>query len=83
MEDLDATFLVAMDPTGGIGDAYRVLGLPLTLAIDRDGVIQKIVNGELTYKAFDQFAKLALGEVDEIDDIGPVGDITTQEESAQ
>lgn len=83
MEDLDATFLVAMDPTGGVGDAYRVLGLPLTLAIDRDGVIQEVVNGELTYKAFDQFAQLVLGEVEEIDDIGPVGDVTTQENSVQ
>ncbi len=83
MEGLDATFLVAMDPTGGVGDAYRVLGLPLTLAIDRDGVIQESVNGELTYKAFDQFAQLALGDVEDIGDIGPVGDITTQVDSAQ
>ena len=83
MEDLDATYLVAMDPTGGVGDAYRVFGLPLTLAIDRDGVILEIVNGELTYEAFDQFAQLVLGEVEEIEDIGPVGDVTTQEDSAQ
>ncbi len=83
MEDLGAAFIVAMDPTGDIGDAYRVFGLPLTLAIDKDGVIQESVNGELTYRAFDQFAQLALGDVEDIGDIGPVGDITTREESAQ
>ncbi len=42
-------------------------------------MIQEAVNGELTYKAFDQFAQLVLGEVE---DIGPVGDVTTQEDSA-
>ena len=81
MEDLGATFIVAMDPTGEIGDAYRVFGLPLTLAIDKDGVIRESVNGELTYKAFDQFAQLALGDVEDIEDIGPVGDVTTREDS--
>lgn len=83
MEDLDATYIVAMDPTGDIGDAYRVFGLPLTLAIDKDGVIRESVNGELTYKAFDQFARLALGDVEDIEDIGPIGAVTTQEDSAQ
>ncbi len=83
MEDLGATFTVAMDPTGDIGDAYRVFGLPLTLAIDKDGVIRESVNGELTYQAFDQFAQLALGDVEEIDDIGRVGEVTTREDSAQ
>ena len=82
MKDLDATYIVAMDPTGDIGDAYRVFGLPLTLAIDKDGVIRESVNGELTYEAFDQFAQLVLGDVQDID-IGPVGDVTTQEASAQ
>ncbi len=79
LDRLGATYVSVMDPSGAIGDRYRVRGLPVTLAIDKDGVIQELVGGELTYRAFDRFAQLVLGEVDEVgEDIGPVGDITTQ-----
>ena len=82
LDRLGATYVTVMDPTGKIGDTYRVRGLPLTLAIDQDGVIRELVGGELTYRAFDKFAQLAIGEIDEVgDDIGPVGDITTQDDS--
>ena len=83
MNGLGVTYVSVMDPTGEIGDAYRVLGLPVTLAVDRDGVIREMVSGELTYNAFDQFAQLVLGDVEEIEDIVPVGDVTTREDSAQ
>ncbi len=82
MDDLDATYTVAIDPSGDIGDAYRVRGLPLTLAIDRDGVVREVVSGELTYRAFDRFAQLVLGEIEDVgDDLGPVGDVTTEEDT--
>jgi peroxiredoxin len=82
MDDLGATYTVAMDPSGSIGDRYRVQGLPVTLAIDKDGVIQELVGGELTYRAFDRFAQLAMGEVEEVgEEIGPVRDIQTQDGS--
>ncbi len=82
MDGLGATYLNLMDPTGNIGDEYRVRGLPVTLAIDKDGVIVDVINGELTKKAFDQMALLAIGTIDDIgDDIGPIGEVTTQEDA--
>ncbi len=82
LERLGATYVSAMDPSGAIGDRYRVQGLPVTLAIDKDGVIQDFVAGELTYRSFDQLAQLATGGLEEPDEkIAPVRDITTQEES--
>lgn len=82
MGGLGATYLTAMDPDGGIGQGYRVRGLPVTLAIDSDGVIRELLSGELTYRAFDRLAQLALDEIEDLgEDIGPVGDITAQEES--
>ena len=80
LDRLGATYVSVMDPTGDIGSSYRVRGLPVTLAIDKDGVIRETVGGELTYRAFDQFAQLAMGEVEEMDeDIAPVRDIQTQD----
>ena len=82
LDRLGATYVSAMDPNSDIGDAYRVQGLPVTLAIDKDGVIMEMVGGELTYRAFDQFAQLALGETEEVgEDIAPVRDITTQDDA--
>lgn len=84
MNSLGATYLNVMDPTGKIGDEYRVFGLPVTLAIDKDGVIVDVISGELNEKAFDQMALLAMGSIDDLDDdIGPVGEVTTREDSAQ
>ncbi len=82
LDRLGATYVSVMDPTGDIGGSYRVRGLPVTLAIDKDGVIRELRGGELTYRAFDKFAQLALGQVEDVgEDIGPVGDITTQDDS--
>ncbi len=82
LDPLGATYVSVMDPSGDIGDRYRVRGLPVTLAIDKDGVIQELVGGELTYRAFDRFAQLASGDIADLgEDIGPVRDITTQDES--
>ncbi len=83
MDDLDATFPVAMDPNGDIGGRYRVRGLPVTVAIDRDGVIREFVGGELSYRAFNQLAQLAAGSLEEPEEeIAPVRDIQTQDSSA-
>lgn len=84
LDRLGATYVSVMDPSGAIGDRYRVRGLPVTLAIDRDGVIRELIGGELTYRAFDQFAQLASGDIDDVgEDVGPVGDITTQDSAGE
>ena len=84
LDRLGATYVSVMDPSGAIGDRYRVRGLPVTLAIDRDGVIRELIAGELTYRAFDQFAQLASGDIDDVgEDVGLVGDITTQDSTGE
>jgi peroxiredoxin len=40
-------FPVLIDRDGEVGDKYRLLGLPTTVFIDRDGVIQSIFRGPL------------------------------------
>ncbi len=38
-------FPVVIDRTGDVGDEYRMLGLPTTLFIGRDGVVRSIFTG--------------------------------------
>ena len=48
--DAQFTFgtLVAPDPDGTVARRYQVRGLPTTIFIDRDGVIQDVRRGQLT-----------------------------------
>ena len=69
-----------MDPSGNIGDAYRVGGLPVTVAIDRDGVVRAVVAGELTKAKFEQMAELAMGGGSG-EEIAPANPVTTKPES--
>ena len=41
-EDFGMDFPIAIDVDGEVGDDYRLLGLPTTYFIDRDGVIRSI-----------------------------------------
>ncbi len=44
--DLRLNFPVALDPGGGVTNSYRILGLPTTVLIDRDGwVVGRAVGG--------------------------------------
>jgi peroxiredoxin len=45
VEDYGMQFPVAIDVDGEVGDAYRLLGLPVTYFIDRDGVVRGIFTG--------------------------------------
>ena len=44
-EDFGIEFPVLMDRDGEVGDRYRVLGLPTTLFIDREGVVRSVFTG--------------------------------------
>jgi peroxiredoxin len=46
-EDYGMTFPIAVDRDGEVGDRYRLLGLPTTFFIDREGVIRSIFTGPL------------------------------------
>jgi peroxiredoxin len=44
-EDFGMDFPIAIDVDGEVGDAYRLLGLPVTYFIDADGVIRSVFTG--------------------------------------
>ena len=53
VEDYGMQFPVAIDVDGEVGDAYRLLGLPVTYFIDRDGVVRGVFTGPFEEKERD------------------------------
>jgi peroxiredoxin len=53
VEDFGMQFPVAVDVDGEVGDAYRLLGLPVTYFIDRDGVVRGVYTGPFEAKERD------------------------------
>ena len=45
VDDFGIDFTVALDKNGRVSDAYRILGLPVTYFIDREGVITDVFQG--------------------------------------
>jgi thiol-disulfide isomerase/thioredoxin len=45
VEEFGITFPIVLDETGEVVKTYRVLGLPTTVFIDRNGVIQELFTG--------------------------------------
>lgn len=45
VDELGITFLVVLDEEGDTADAYRVLGLPMTVFVDSDGIINEVFTG--------------------------------------
>ncbi len=41
-------YLVVEDPLGKVSNQYRVLGMPTTFLIDKDGILRKAINGVVT-----------------------------------
>ena len=48
VEEFGITFPVVLDETGEVVKTYQVLGLPTSVFIDRDGVIQELFTGPVT-----------------------------------
>jgi peroxiredoxin len=44
-EDFGMDFPIALDRTGSVADEYRLLGIPTTYFIDRQGVIRSVFRG--------------------------------------
>lgn len=51
VQEYGLTFDVLLDPSGGSGDAYRVVALPETFLIGRDGIIYRKVAGGTLWDA--------------------------------
>ncbi len=47
VDELGVSFTVPMDSDMSVGDTYRIIGLPTTFFIDRDGIIRQIWAGEM------------------------------------
>jgi peroxiredoxin len=61
---LGAGYQSVADRNRALAREYHVIGVPVTVFIDRTGVIQKYIAGEISYEIFDRFARVALGETD-------------------
>lgn len=57
LESLDVRFNAVLDPDQTIVDRYRVRGPPVSVFIDRDGIIRKYVAGEIDERDIDRLAK--------------------------
>lgn len=47
VDELGVTFLIVLDEEGHTTDAYRVLGLPMTVFVDSDGIINEVFTGPI------------------------------------
>jgi peroxiredoxin len=63
-EDFGMNFPILIDRDGEVGDRYRLLGLPTTFFIDRDGVIRSIFTGPLEGEANGTAVQSAIGDSD-------------------
>lgn len=66
VEDFGIEFPIAIDVDGEVGDAYRLLGLPVTYFIDRDGIVRNVFTGpfERTEGDTDVRGAIAQSELD-------------------
>lgn len=56
VDEFDMTFPVLLDETGVVAeDLYQLLGLPMSVFVDREGVIQRIYIGPMTGEQIDTF----------------------------
>jgi thiol-disulfide isomerase/thioredoxin len=59
LENLGATFPAVLDSDGTVGQHYRLLGMPTTFFIDRDGIVRASGTGRVTAEALrGELAKL-------------------------
>jgi cytochrome c biogenesis protein CcmG, thiol:disulfide interchange protein DsbE len=65
-EDFGMEFPIAIDVDGEVGDAYRLLGLPVTYFIDHEGVVRSVFTGpfERTEGDTDVRGAIAQSELD-------------------
>ncbi len=64
IEELDLfEFAVAMDPSLAIADAYGIRGLPQSVFVDRNGVVQAIYEGQLDDETMERYVRAAIDAV--------------------
>ncbi|MDO8616678.1 MAG: redoxin domain-containing protein [Dehalococcoidia bacterium] len=73
-DDFGIKFPIAIDRDGEVGDRYRLLGLPTTFFIGRDGVVRSVFTGPFLEKQRGTNVQSAIAE-DELD--GRIAQILT------
>ncbi|WP_096201065.1 TlpA disulfide reductase family protein [Bacillus sp. FJAT-45350] len=53
MIDLNVTIPTVIDVDGEVADDYQISALPTTYIIDREGVIQQVIRGEVNYEGLE------------------------------
>ena len=61
-DDYGMEFPIGIDRDGEVGDQYRLLGLPTTFFIGRDGVIDSVYNGPFIEKSRDTNVQSAIDD---------------------
>lgn len=61
-DDYGMDFPIAIDVDGEVGDAYRLLGLPVTFFIDRNGIIRSVFTGPFEERQRDTEVRGAIDE---------------------
>ena len=56
-------FAVAMDPSLAIADAYGIRGLPQSVFVDRNGIVQAIYQGQLDNETMERYVRAAIDAV--------------------
>ncbi|MBP3951086.1 TlpA disulfide reductase family protein [Bacillus suaedae] len=57
IEEMNITLPVFFDEKGDVADRYKVAGMPMTYIISRDGTIQHVLPGEVTYEGIEELIK--------------------------
>ena len=47
VQELGLTFPIVLDETGQVAETYRVLGLPMTVFVDRNGIVNEVFTGPI------------------------------------
>jgi len=61
LHDLKVTYPALLDPESRIGQAYGVTDLPVTVYIDRQGTVARVIHGQLTDTTLDGIVAQLLG----------------------
>ncbi|MDT8859843.1 TlpA family protein disulfide reductase [Alkalihalobacillus sp. MEB130] len=57
IEEIGITLPVFFDVDGDVADRYKIFGMPMTYIINREGVIEHVIRGEVDYAGLESLMK--------------------------
>lgn len=73
LDSLGVSYNAVLDPDGTIAERYRVLGPPVSVFIDRNGIVRYYLPGELRASQVQQVVTSMLSDSGIVEDVTPVG----------